>query len=124
MREAPRSGPSRLEAVLAGLSARSARTVHLIVRAGADSFAEQGYHDANVDAIVKRAGFARGTYYKYFAESSTCCWSWPTSSRTARTVLIGVLGQLGPALRSVTTCAPGFATSWCSAARTWGSCER
>jgi AcrR family transcriptional regulator len=53
---------------LSGLTARSTVTVTRILEAGARCFAESGYHRANVDEIVKRAGFARGTFYKYFKD--------------------------------------------------------
>src|SRR5260370_4199096 len=53
---------------LSGLTARSTVTVTRILEAGARCFAESGYHQANVDEIVKRAGFARGTFYKYFKD--------------------------------------------------------
>ena len=53
---------------LNGLTARSTVTVTRILAAGAQCFAESGYHRANVDEIVKRAGFARGTFYKYFRD--------------------------------------------------------
>ncbi len=55
-------------AKLEGLTARSAATVSRILEAGAQCFAESGYYRANVDDIVNRAGFARGTFYKYFNE--------------------------------------------------------
>jgi AcrR family transcriptional regulator len=50
------------------LTPRSALTVRRIMDAGAQCFAESGYFRANVDDIVKTAGFARGTFYKYFDE--------------------------------------------------------
>jgi len=56
--------PSRLD----GLTTRSAATVRRIMDAGALCFSEDGYYSANVDDIVTRAGFARGTFYKYFDE--------------------------------------------------------
>lgn len=33
-----------------------------------DVFARRGYHDANVDEIVKASGVARGTFYLYFED--------------------------------------------------------
>eukprot|EP01133_Synstelium_polycarpum_P027618 gene27618-33367_t len=36
--------------------------------AGAVQFRERGYHRTSVDDIVEEAGFARGTFYKYFSE--------------------------------------------------------
>lgn len=63
-----RARASRAEELLTGLTPRSTQTVRRILQAAAQSFAERGYHRSNVDDIVKLAGFARGTYYKYFSE--------------------------------------------------------
>jgi AcrR family transcriptional regulator len=43
-------------------------TVNRILEAGAKCFSDSGYYRANVDDIVRQAGFARGTFYKYFNE--------------------------------------------------------
>lgn len=67
---ARRLRPSRLDDITATLTPRSSLTVRRIVQAGADSFAELGYHGANLDEIVRQAGFARGTFYKYFADKA------------------------------------------------------
>jgi AcrR family transcriptional regulator len=48
------------------LTARSTNTVHALMKSGARIFAEVGYQSANIDDIVADAGFARGTFYKYF----------------------------------------------------------
>ncbi len=64
----PKRRKRRGGAPVAGLTARSAATVTRIMEAGALCFAESGYYRANVDDIVTRAGFARGTFYKYFDE--------------------------------------------------------
>ncbi|WP_299950568.1 TetR/AcrR family transcriptional regulator [uncultured Modestobacter sp.] len=50
------------------LTARGATTVRELMDAGGRVFAERGYQRANVDDIVGVAGFARGTFYKYFDE--------------------------------------------------------
>jgi AcrR family transcriptional regulator len=55
-------------AKLDGLTARSTATVNRILEAGAQCFSDSGYYRANVDDIVRQAGFARGTFYKYFNE--------------------------------------------------------
>jgi len=69
---APESAVPRRRSVTrakwSGLTARSAATVRRIMDAGALCFAESGFYGANVDEIVTRAGFARGTFYKYFTE--------------------------------------------------------
>ncbi|MCU1476773.1 MAG: TetR/AcrR family transcriptional regulator [Subtercola sp.] len=51
---------------LAGLTAKSASTVHALIKSGAKIFADRGFQRANIDDIVTDAGFARGTFYKYF----------------------------------------------------------
>lgn len=63
-----RPRPSRSDEILAELTPRSTRTVRRILRTAAQSFSEHGYHRSSVDDIVQAAGFARGTYYKYFDE--------------------------------------------------------
>ena len=52
------------------LSPRAAVTVKEIVAAGAQLFAERGYHGTSVDDVVAAAGFARTTFYKYFEEKA------------------------------------------------------
>ena len=51
-----------------GLTKRAANTVRALVAAGAEQFRVKGYHRTSVDDIVEAAGFARGTFYKYFSE--------------------------------------------------------
>lgn len=51
-----------------GLTNRAAKTVRALVAAGAGQFRTKGYHRTSVDDIVNAAGFARGTYYKYFSD--------------------------------------------------------
>jgi AcrR family transcriptional regulator len=53
---------------LAGLRPRAAATVRQLIDAGARLFAERGYFGTGVDDVVGAAGFARGTFYKYFDE--------------------------------------------------------
>ncbi|WP_024795271.1 TetR/AcrR family transcriptional regulator [Tomitella biformata] len=53
---------------IAGLSTRAVKTVRTLIEAGATQFREKGYHRTSVDDIVEEAGFARGTFYKYFSE--------------------------------------------------------
>jgi AcrR family transcriptional regulator len=53
---------------LAGLRPRAAATVRQLIDAGAKLFADRGYHGTGVDNVVAEAGFARGTFYKYFDE--------------------------------------------------------
>jgi AcrR family transcriptional regulator len=53
---------------LAELRPRAAATVRQLIDAGARLFADRGYHGTGVDDVVAEAGFARGTFYKYFDE--------------------------------------------------------
>ena len=53
---------------LAGLRPRAAATVRQLIDAGARLFADRGYYGTGVDDVVTEAGFARGTFYKYFDE--------------------------------------------------------
>jgi AcrR family transcriptional regulator len=53
---------------LAGLRPRAAATVTRLLDAGALLFADRGYYGTGVDDVVGEAGFARGTFYKYFDE--------------------------------------------------------
>ena len=53
---------------LAGVRPRAAATVRRLLDASALLFADRGYHGTGVDDVVAEAGFARGTFYKYFDE--------------------------------------------------------
>jgi AcrR family transcriptional regulator len=53
---------------LAGLRPRAAATVRRLLDASALLFADRGYYGTGVDDVVSEAGFARGTFYKYFDE--------------------------------------------------------
>jgi AcrR family transcriptional regulator len=59
---------AQLPGRLAGLRPRAAATVRQLTDAGARLFAERGYFGTDVDDVVGLAGFARGTFYKYFDE--------------------------------------------------------
>src|SRR3979409_237103 len=49
------------------LRARGKRTMRKLLDAGAQVFAQRGYHAARVDNIVKLADTSHGTFYLYFA---------------------------------------------------------
>jgi AcrR family transcriptional regulator len=53
---------------LGTLRPRAAATVRRLLDASAVLFADHGYHGTGVDDVVGEAGFARGTFYKYFDE--------------------------------------------------------
>lgn len=57
----PRSNP------FDGLSAKAGNTVRDLIDAAGRVFAAHGYDAANIDHIVTEAGFARGTFYRYFS---------------------------------------------------------
>ena len=64
--------PTRRAASTAGavpreLRARGQATRDRLLRAGAEVFAERGFHAARVDDIVKVAATSHGTFYLYFA---------------------------------------------------------
>ncbi|MCW2931205.1 MAG: transcriptional regulator, TetR family, partial [Actinomycetia bacterium] len=59
---------ARLPDRMSGLRPRAAATVRSLMDAGARLFAENGFYSTGVDDIVGAAGFARGTFYKYFDE--------------------------------------------------------
>ncbi len=52
-------------ASIAASEAREARR-RQILEAAKEVFAESGYHAASINAIIERAGIARGTFYLYF----------------------------------------------------------
>jgi AcrR family transcriptional regulator len=64
----PNDAFTQLPDRLAGLRPRAAATVRRLLDAGALLFADRGYHGTGVDDVVGEAGFARGTFYKYFDE--------------------------------------------------------
>jgi AcrR family transcriptional regulator len=49
------------------LRARGRRTLERLLEAGAQVFADRGYHAARVDDVVKAARTSHGTFYLYFA---------------------------------------------------------
>src|ERR1700704_1906048 len=49
------------------LRARGKRTMRKLLDAGAQVFAQRGYHAARVDDIVKLADTSHGTFYLYFS---------------------------------------------------------
>ncbi|WP_019546623.1 TetR/AcrR family transcriptional regulator [Streptomyces sulphureus] len=90
----PEAEELALSSRVEGLSRRAVTTVRSLVEAGTVQFGRKGYHRTSVDDIVGEAGFARGTFYKYFSEKQdllrTVC-----VETTARTV------ELADRLRSV-----------------------
>ena len=60
--------PQSLDQRFAASSAKVRVTVRSLLDGGSRVFARLGFHLATVDDIVSEAGFARGTFYKYFAD--------------------------------------------------------
>ncbi len=50
------------------LSDQAHQTMRNLLDAGSAVFADSGFDGASIDAIVKKAGVARGTYYRYFTD--------------------------------------------------------
>ncbi|MCW2529280.1 MAG: transcriptional regulator, TetR family [Pseudonocardiales bacterium] len=106
-------------------SGRSATTVERIMRAGATTFATQGYDAANVDEIVAVAGLARGTFYRYFGQKLDLLVALSEDARTEVDQLANRFAHLptGPArgaeLRSWLTAFIRFRRGSIGIVRTW-----
>lgn len=79
-----------------GLSKRAVNTVQTLVEAGAVQFRERGYHRTSVDDIVEEAGFARGTFYKYFSEKQDLLVALSADSATAAIDLADRITHIDP----------------------------
>jgi AcrR family transcriptional regulator len=66
MTERPIHIPEGIPAATRPLRARGRVTMGRLMDAGLAVLAEDGWHDASVDAVVARAGAAHGTFYQYF----------------------------------------------------------
>lgn len=77
-----------------GLSKRAAATIRSLVDAGAAQFAAKGYFRTSVDDIVAEAGFARGTFYKYFSEKQDLLLVVTTESSTKALELADRMSRL------------------------------
>jgi AcrR family transcriptional regulator len=94
---APNDSSARLPDRLAGLRPRAAATVRRLLDAGALLFAERGYHGTGVDDVVGEAGFARGTFYKYFDEKLDLLLELTRECGTEMRVLIDEFVLIDPA---------------------------
>jgi|GEM_PF-819202 len=93
---APTAQGLSIEERTRGLSTRARHTVERLVNAGAAQFAARGYHRANVDDIVAAAGYARGTFYKYFTEKQDLLLTVCIEAASKSLVLDDELRQLSP----------------------------
>jgi AcrR family transcriptional regulator len=85
---------------LANLHPRAAATVRQLIDAGARLFAHRGYHGTGVDDVVTEAGFARGTFYKYFDEKLGLLLQLTRECAADMHVLINEYRQIDPAGRA------------------------
>src|SRR3984885_7506174 len=82
---------------LAGVRPRAAATVRRLLDASALLFADRGYHGTGVDDVVGEAGFARGTFYKYFDEKLDLLLQLTRECALEMQVLIGEFLLIDPA---------------------------
>jgi AcrR family transcriptional regulator len=93
---------------LAGLRPRAAATVRRLLDAGALLFADRGYYGTGVDDVVGEAGFARGTFYKYFDEKLDLLLELTRECDAAMRVLIDEFVLIDPA----SPAGPGQLRGW------------
>jgi AcrR family transcriptional regulator len=86
----------RGKAMLAPVTARGEATRRRILDAAETVFGEQGYYEASVSEITRRAGVAQGTFYLYFPGK--------------RDIFVELVDDLGRRLRSATSAAIADAT--------------
>ncbi|HKD75449.1 MAG TPA: TetR/AcrR family transcriptional regulator [Ktedonobacterales bacterium] len=90
------NGAKRGKAVLAPVTARGEATRRRILDAAEAVFGEQGYYEASVSEITRRAGVAQGTFYLYFPGK--------------RDIFVELVEDLGKRLRVATSMAIAGAT--------------
>jgi len=65
-----------------------------LLDAGLECFAEQGWHDAAIDDIVRRADSSHGTFYLYFGNKQDLL---VTLAHECAAVMVDLVGDLVPA---------------------------
>jgi AcrR family transcriptional regulator len=83
------------------LRARGQRTLQRLLEAGAEVFAERGYHAARVDDIVHAASTSHGTFYLYFSSKQDLF-------RALATEAAGEMVELAQALPPLTADRAGY----------------
>jgi AcrR family transcriptional regulator len=78
------------------LRARGRRTLGRLLDAGAQVFADRGYHAARVDDVVKAAETSHGTFYLYFASKEDLFRALAEDAAAAMVELARDLPQLAP----------------------------
>ena len=68
--ELPPRGRPAPRSVFDGLSEQAAGTVLQLLGAAEHVFAVHGYQGANIDQIITEAGLSRGTFYRYFTNTT------------------------------------------------------
>jgi AcrR family transcriptional regulator len=84
------------------MRARGRQTMRTLLDAGAEVFADRGYHAARVDDIVARAKTSHGTFYLYFANKEELF-------RALAVDVAGAIVALGEELPRITADAEGRA---------------
>jgi AcrR family transcriptional regulator len=82
---------------LARLRPRAAATVRQLIDAGARLFADRGYYGTGVDDLVAEAGFARGTFYKYFDDKLDLLLQLTRECADDMKILVGDFARIDPA---------------------------
>ena len=78
------------------LSPRARRTVRQLMEAACHAFAEHGYYGAKIDDVIKEAGVARGTFYKYFDDKLDLLRAVAEEARTGLTATILRFAEIQP----------------------------
>ena len=78
------------------LRARGRRTMQRLLDAGAEVFAERGFHAARVDDVVKAARTSHGTFYLYFANKEDLFRALAVDVATEMAALAGDFPALDP----------------------------
>jgi AcrR family transcriptional regulator len=82
------------------MRARGRQTMRTLLDAGAEVFADRGYHAARVDDIVTRANTSHGTFYLYFGNKEELF-------RALAVDVAGAIVELGEELPPITADAAG-----------------
>ncbi|MGH9024650.1 MAG: TetR/AcrR family transcriptional regulator [Acidimicrobiia bacterium] len=82
------------------MRARGRQTMRTLLDAGAEVFAERGYHAARVDDVVTRANTSHGTFYLYFGNKEELF-------RALAVDVAASIVELGEALPRITADASG-----------------
>src|SRR4051794_35502492 len=98
--------PARSDAIEARpegreLRSRGRRTRDRLLVAGAEVFADRGYHAARVDDVVKLAETSHGTFYLYFANKEELFRALAEEVADGLATLAGTLPPLAPGAEGI-----------------------